>query len=158
MAHCAHRPREDANTDLAEAIGRCVLPEDAGSDDEVRGIVDQRLQHHRNFGWVVLAVRIECDDVLRAELDAQRIADAEGVAVPEVLLQYEGQCAGVLGDLVGLVTPAVDHDERRHRQAARLRRHGRQYGTDIVFLLVRADEPDDGGELHIRVPRIELPP
>ena len=132
------------------------LTEDTRGHDEVRRVVDQRLEHDGDLGRIVLPVGVQRDDELRAELDAERVADAQGVAVPEVLAQDEGHRAGVLGDLVGLVAAAVDHDEGGHRQAAGLRGHGGQDGADVVLFLVGADEAHDRGELHVGIARVEL--
>ena len=84
-------------------------------------------------------------DELRSELDGQGIAHPERVAMPEVLREHEGDRTGLQRDAVGVVVAAVDDHHGRDRQAARFERHGAEHGADVVLLLVRAEQADDGG-------------
>ena len=138
-------------------VGRRVGPEHPRGHDEVGLVLDQRLEHGRDLGRVVLAVGVEGDAVLRAQLDAEGVTHPQGVAVAQVLAQHEGHGAAVLGDLGGLVLAAVDHDQRGDGQTAGLGRHFVEDGADVVLLLVGADEADDGGELQVGVAQVELP-
>ena len=130
--------------------------EHPGGHHEVRLVVDQRLQHGRDLGGVVLAVGVQCDDVLRPELDAQGVAHPQRVAVAEVLGQHVGHGAGVLGHLVGLVGASVDHDEGRDREPTGHGRHGGQHRADVGLLLVGADQADDRRQLQVWVALVEF--
>ena len=52
-------------------------PSTREADHEVGLVVDERLEHDRDLGGVVLTVGVERDDELGAELDAQRVPDAQ---------------------------------------------------------------------------------
>ena len=156
VPHRAHHPGEHPHPGLAEPIGGRIASEHPRGHDEVRLVVDEGLEHDRDLLRIVLAIGIQGDHVLRPQLHAQRVPDPQRIAVTEVLAQYERDCARLPGDLACLVAPAVDDDERSDREPTRLRRHGRQHRTDVGLLFICANEADDGRQLEVGVPRVEL--
>ena len=112
-AHGAH-DHENTRTPALRMLSVVVsLPEHPRGHDEVRLVVDEGLEHDRDLGRVVLAVGVEGDHVLRAQLDAERVADPQRVAVAR-----GSRCSTKVTAPESLATwsvlslAAVDDDER----------------------------------------------
>ena len=118
--HRVHHRREEHHARLAEPVGGGVNAKPTRRQDEVGLVIDQRLEHHRYLGRIVLPIGIERDHIVGPELDAEPIADPQRHAVAEVRREHEGECAVLERDLCSSVCATVHDDQRDHRQPTRL--------------------------------------
>ena len=149
-------PGEEDDASLPVPVRGLVDPEPAGGDDEVGRVVDERAEHRLDLGRVVLPVGVERDDVAGAGADAEVVADPQRDAVAEVDGEDERHRTALDRHPVGGVVPAVDDDDWRHREPARLGRDPFEHVAEVVLLLVGADEGDDRCQREVRVASVEV--
>ena len=103
-----------------------------------------------------LAVGVGGDDVVRAVLGCDPVAEPQGGALAAVHRRDDGVVAGLAHELGGAVLLAVDDDEERDRLTAELGRQRVEDAADVLALVVGGGDDDDPGELGVAVGGVEL--
>ena len=107
-------PAEENNTDAAGDRGVLSVSIDiAGADDHLRAAGAEGVADEADVGRVMLAVAVEADDVLKAEVEGEAVAGLHAAAEAKVVGHGDDVGAGFQGDRPGAIGGTVIDDEDR---------------------------------------------
>ena len=89
-------------------------PREARADADVRATVEYRLHDQGELARIVLAVAVDLNDEVAAELPGRLVAGLHGTSDPEVAREAQHARAGLGGDHRGLVEGRVVDDDDLH--------------------------------------------